>query len=68
MDAGHICHCSPLFLCLRGSVFQSVKHVVLQKLLVGHTHLYGLACRAVLTVPGDITKIHLGFDTIDLLN
>lgn len=32
-------------------MFQSIEHVVLEQLLVRHTHFHGLSCRAVLTIP-----------------
>lgn len=42
---------SPLLLCFGWSVFQSIEHIVLQKLLIRDTYFYGLPCRAMLTVP-----------------
>lgn len=41
----------PLLLCFRGSVFQSIEHIVLQKLLIRDTYFYRLPCRTMLTIP-----------------
>lgn len=43
----------PLLLCLGRFVLECVEDVVLEQLLVGHTHLYRHARWDVLSVPGE---------------
>lgn len=45
---------SPLLLCFRWSVFQSIEHIVLQKFLIRDTNFYRLSCRAMLAVPEEL--------------
>lgn len=43
----------PLLLSFWWSVLEGIKHIVLQKLLIGNPHLHRLSSRTVLTVPGE---------------